>query len=462
MSTKTKLRSNDNVRWFKTDVVTEQPDLKVDEASGIIHDVSVCTVGEAKGHGVQLEQEFIERVGFLGNQFTAGLKCRFGHPSMSNEALGTYAGRFKNFRIEGTKAIADLHLDEVAKKSPNGDLYGYIIGMAQKNADMFGSSIVFTPGKLYQRDEEGNKVYPDKTDEWSGRPIKKFSDKPWFIECEALHATDLVDEPAANDSGLFSSARFNADKFAVRIDEFLNSNPDIWDFIGKHPEKVEPFVKRYQDLQQKKSLSKNMKTKKLQAVPARRRTNFFAQLAAAIMGNEPQHGTQLFGTIDTTTTDGSSIRIVTEGDAPAVGDQVYVVDEQGNENVCPDGDYTIASGDYEGDMITVADGVITAIVKASDAPATEQPSAEAGTNQQSSVPTYKQLQAQIAALQKQLKAEQKKNEDLQVEFEAFKKKPLDDHTKVGDEDAPEGGTAEKDSEFYKKPWNRQAKKPAAK
>lgn len=464
MSTKTQFKKQTapagtgGVKWFKTDVVYDQPHLKVDEATGIINDVSVCTVGEAKGHGVQLDQEFVDRVAELGNQHPQGLKCRFGHPSMSNEALGTYTGRFKNFRVNGNKAIADLHLDDVAKKAPNGDLYGYVIGMAQKNPDMFGSSIVFTPGKMYQRDKDGNKVYPDEFSSISGRPVKKFSEKPWFIECEQLHATDLVDEPAANEGGLFSSAQFNADKFAVRIDEFLNSNPDVWAFIGKHPEKVEPFIQRYNSIKQKQSLSKNMKTKKVLSAPARRGT-FFKQLAAAIMGHEPNTNEQL-GTVDTTTTDGNNIRIVTVGDQPAVGDLVYVVDDQGNENVCPDGDYTIASGDYEGDVITVTDGAISAITKAADAPATDQPPADPGTQQQGAIPSYKKLQAQIGELTKQLNSEKKKNEDLRREFDAYKKNPIEAHTQVGDDDAPEGGTTDKDAQFYNKPWNKKATKPA--
>src|SRR3954469_21294976 len=127
-----------------------QPDLNVDEARGVLKDVSVCTTGEAAGHDRYLDSQFIADVVRMGNAFTQGLKCRFGHPTMSNEALGTYLGRFKSFRVHDNKAIADLYLDDVAKQSPGGDLYSWVIGMARKNADQFGSSIVFVPGDDYQ------------------------------------------------------------------------------------------------------------------------------------------------------------------------------------------------------------------------------------------------------------------------------------------------------------------------
>jgi hypothetical protein len=64
---------------------------KVDKEKRIISDVILCQVGEAKGHGVHLEQSFIDAgIAYAQKHHTkVGMKCRFGHPAMSNDALGT-------------------------------------------------------------------------------------------------------------------------------------------------------------------------------------------------------------------------------------------------------------------------------------------------------------------------------------------------------------------------------------
>lgn len=461
MSTQKQYRSNSKVKWFKTDVSYLQTDLKIDAENGIINGVSLCSVGEAKGHGVLLDQSFIDNIVALGSQLPQGLKCRFGHPSMSNEALGTYLGRFKNFRTEGEKAVADLYLDPVAKQSPNGDLFSYVVKMAATNPDMFGASIVFTPGECYQISPDGEKVPPEGYDSLFGFPIKKFEDEPWYASIEELHGADVVDEPAANEDGLFSaSAKFNADKFAVRVSEFLDSNPDIWDFIDKHPEKFEAFLERYNQYKQRKSKS-SMSHK---ANP--KKQNFFQKLAAAMLSQADNH--QQFGTIDAATAEGTNIRIVCQGDAPAPGDDVYVVAADGTEEVAPDGQHTIVDGDYDGYIITVASGKITTVVD--PAQTSDQPGDQPGANppstqtQQSAVPSYKKLQSEVGELKKKLSNAESANKQLQTqydalkkEFEEFKAKPRAEHTEVVITEKTDKELG--DEVFYNQPWNAKAKKP---
>jgi hypothetical protein len=93
---------------------------------------------------------------------------------------------------------------------------------------MFGTSIVFTPGRTYQRDEDGNKVIVDG--------LYDFDEGDVFVECDALHACDTVDEPAAND-GLFS--RFATETIAGQMTEFLDLHPQVWDAISSNPSIVE-------------------------------------------------------------------------------------------------------------------------------------------------------------------------------------------------------------------------------
>lgn len=217
-------------KWFRTGYFKSAPSGAVDREKGIIHGVAVCSEGEAKGHGVHLDSEFISDVVDGGNaKDRQGLKARFGHPTMCSESLGTFIGRFKNFSVDGEIARADLYLSNSAKDAPGGDLYEYMLTMAEDEPDMFGTSIVFTPGKFYRRNEDGDKVYGyTKTGEWN--EVYDETEGPEFIEMAELHGCDAVDEPAANE-GLFSG-----ETIAGQITHFLQDNPDIIQRLSDSPE----------------------------------------------------------------------------------------------------------------------------------------------------------------------------------------------------------------------------------
>jgi hypothetical protein len=221
------------MEWFKSSVAFGHSG-KVDREKGVIHGVSVNTVGEAKGHGVNLEQEFIERVAMLGNAEKNGLKARFGHPSMCSTALGTMLGRFRNFRVQGAQVFADLFLSNSAKETPNGDLYNYVLSLAENESDMFGTSIVFTIGEHYQRNELGEKVFESFKEE-----------RETFVTCSKLHACDVVDDPAANPDGLFSG--FNQESLASQVSEFLGTHPEVYEILSSKPEIVNQFLSNYEE-----------------------------------------------------------------------------------------------------------------------------------------------------------------------------------------------------------------------
>lgn len=229
---------------------------KVNAETRIISDVILCQVGEAKGHGVHLEQSFIEAgIAYAQKHYSKiGMKCRFGHPAMSNDALGTEVGKFHNFRVVDDKMVADLHIYASANLSPTHPGAGdWILSMAEEDPSAIMCSIVFMPGKKYQYDDEGNKyylkiIYTDFGVQWGTEdPNKKFDpSKPVYVELKELWATDLVDEGAATDK-LFS-ATVNPDKFAVIATQFLDEHPKIAEFLGKQPHKLQEFLTKYQSL----------------------------------------------------------------------------------------------------------------------------------------------------------------------------------------------------------------------
>jgi hypothetical protein len=149
---------------------------KIDIKNGVIHGVSVITIGEASGHDMVIDTKTLEQVKEQASQFSDGLKVRMNHPKDGEGTIQSIIGSLKNFRIEGKQVRADLYL---LKSDANFDK---IIELAQTQAENFGLSIVFS-GKSEQEDD-----------------VK-------LARCTEIYACDLVDSPAANPTGLFSKIK---------------------------------------------------------------------------------------------------------------------------------------------------------------------------------------------------------------------------------------------------------------
>lgn len=212
--------------YLNTPAIYSQPLSKVDSENGIISNIVVTAIGEAKGHNIHLNSSFLDDVVMLASKRPSGIKARFGHPNICATALGTYLGRYKNYRREGDKVLADLHLDKSAINSPNGNLYTYVLDMAENNPDMFGASIAFKQGEQTK-----------ELSEVDGKQVEKT-----FATIKALYATDLVDSPAATD-GLFEA--FHQDDFASQVTMFLDNHPQVYDLLDSKPHILQEFLINY-------------------------------------------------------------------------------------------------------------------------------------------------------------------------------------------------------------------------
>ena len=165
----------------------------VDHEAKVIRGYKVMSIGEAKGHGQEVDATTLEQVYSLGQKAgEKGIKSRFTHPGLSSDGMGTYLGRTKNFRIEGESVLADLHLSPRAFDTPNGDLGSYVLNLADSDPDQFGASVVISMHEEYRLNEDGT-----PTRDADGERL------PPLIRVDKLHASDIVDEPAANE-GFFS------------------------------------------------------------------------------------------------------------------------------------------------------------------------------------------------------------------------------------------------------------------
>jgi hypothetical protein len=136
----------------------------VDREAGVLFGVSVITEGTAKGHDIEIDQTTLEQVKACADTFSDGVQVKVNHGTGFDAIVGT----LRNFRLEGSKLLADLHLIK------NHKLREQILDVAELMPASVGLSIAF-----------------------SGKPEKNKA------RCTELYSVDFVDRPAANPSGLF-------------------------------------------------------------------------------------------------------------------------------------------------------------------------------------------------------------------------------------------------------------------
>ena len=233
-----------------------------------------------------------------------------------------------------------MYLDEIAKdtnvEGRGITMYDYIMRMAQSNSDMFGNSIVILANYVIEEYEEDGE--------------KKEADGHELIEWTS---SDLVDDPAATDS-LFHSA----DDLGVKITDFLDENPQIFEILEKEPKILGDFFSRYEAYLGRKNNKKNNNMKK----------GVFARALVAMFGKS------LFD-VDLTLANGDIITVETEAEEPAVGDKVKQKTDGGEDAEKP-----LADGDYllKDERTLVVEGGVIKEIKEKETPKDEGKEADKG------------------------------------------------------------------------------------
>jgi hypothetical protein len=214
--------------------------VRVDREKGILYGVRVIEVGEAKGHGVLIDEKSLQTITELGRG--GQIKSRFGHPGMSSQALGTYLGDFHNLKLSGSMVVGDLHLNKnVASQTPNGNLYEYMLNLAEHAPHQAGSSIVAHADVVWKGADGLEYGFDNK-------PKDVAFDKP-FLRPLQLDAVDIVDEPAATSSLFSSDVLFNPSLIESRdsaLSEKMFAQIDAWlGNVGVTPSKAQEFLQRY-------------------------------------------------------------------------------------------------------------------------------------------------------------------------------------------------------------------------
>jgi hypothetical protein len=143
---------------------------EVNRETGVITGVSVITAGVVRGHGVMADnQTLIDVMNRIIEFGPRGVKVKADHWTGFDKIVGV----IQNPRVEGDQLRADLHL---LTRHP---MYEQIVELADRMPGSFGLSIAFS-GSIEEKE------------------------KLPYVRVTELYSVDLVDEPAANPTGLFA------------------------------------------------------------------------------------------------------------------------------------------------------------------------------------------------------------------------------------------------------------------
>lgn len=298
--------------FFRSNIIYNQPSVNIDRESGKINNVVIANYGKNK-NGTFFSDNFLEELLDYGNNAKNGIKARFGHPNMCSTSLGSFVGRYTNFRIENRNLYGDLKVDDIAKKTKvegrDISMFDWLFDMAENNPDVFGNSIHII---AEDTEEVVNENGEDKT--YYGHKLLE-----WV-------ASDIVDDPAATEN-LF----YKTEDFGVLFTNFLDENQEVFNSIENNPEIIADFFERYENYINRKFKNKN-------------KVSVLERIRKALGQSYD---------IDLTLANGEIITVITDAEEPAVGDNV----KDANGGALADGEHLLPNGE----VLVTENGIITEI-----------------------------------------------------------------------------------------------------
>ena len=210
--------------------------------AGLIQGAAVITRGLADTQDVWIDTVMLEQTAKAINDQRMGTKSRFTHPELSGDGLGRALGRYRNAAVDGDIVRADLHLFKSAHKTPDGDLAGYVLELAQEDPEAFGNSIAFDT----DRDAASGFVDEHMVGGEFKSPDDDNAQNHPHARLRSLEAVDVVDSPAANPSGLFHRGDELVYGGRLLMRYALGLSDDVpQGYFGVNPERVKEFVTRF-------------------------------------------------------------------------------------------------------------------------------------------------------------------------------------------------------------------------
>ena len=182
----------------------------IDQTKGSMTSVSLIQVGEAKGHGMFIDEESLESaLEVLGDNLPAYVTHE---GAIESDRLLKEVGVFSGFFIEEGKLKAESFKALSSFREDEPERFRRLFDLAESMPDAFGLSLVFEPELVWIM-EDGTELPIDK-----GSAKNAVRDLP-SVRFKSIRSADFVDAPAANEGGLFSANSQTGEKL---MDEETN------------------------------------------------------------------------------------------------------------------------------------------------------------------------------------------------------------------------------------------------
>lgn len=172
--------------------INNTEDAQISRENGTMDGVSLISVGPALGHGLYVDQKSLETIidELEGTKLPAYITHR---GALFEDRLTREIGIFTNFRVEDDRILGDFQAFDSFREDDTRK-FNRLFELAEKMPEKFGLSIVFSADSAWATDV-GDVDTDDKPDD----ALFAFPS----IRVEEVSSADFVDQPAANQRGLF-------------------------------------------------------------------------------------------------------------------------------------------------------------------------------------------------------------------------------------------------------------------
>jgi len=165
---------------------------QISRDDGTMEGVSLISVGPALGHGLYVDSKSLETIidELEGTKLPAYITHR---GALFEDRLTREIGIFTNFRVEDERILGDFQAFDSFREDDTRK-FNRLFELAEKMPERFGLSIVFSANSAWATD-----VGDVDTEEKPDDALFNFPS----IRVEEVSSADFVDQPAANQKGLF-------------------------------------------------------------------------------------------------------------------------------------------------------------------------------------------------------------------------------------------------------------------
>jgi len=252
----------------------DQDNHNVDVDNKIITSVILAQVGEAQGHGVHVDQDFLNDLVDYCEKELNKIPCNFDHPKgfTGTHDLGSQVGYICNVTIKEDMVIGDLHFYEAANESPMfPKMVDYVISQAMEDKFSINLSIGFSHKGYFQIDIKTK----EKTEVFDFIDNAPYPEENIYIVFDKLHYCDVVTKGAVTDS-LFSANVEPVIQYAPSPDvtKFQDLEFQVTTFKNKIVELEETIQNKVKEIDELEEQFRKMKSEyekeiyRLEAIPA--------------------------------------------------------------------------------------------------------------------------------------------------------------------------------------------------